>query len=117
VLFPAARRVLPEGNPLTLQIETDHQQVDELMARLDRSSSTDPEHHAVLERTFAVLDDDVRTGEDELLPRLQELLGPRRLRTHDRHTARPPTACSPPRPGASSNFGVLRRGERPGTSR
>jgi hypothetical protein len=30
VLFPAARRVLPEGDPLTLQIETDHQEVDEL---------------------------------------------------------------------------------------
>jgi hypothetical protein len=31
VLFPAARRALPEGDPLTLQIETDHQQVNELM--------------------------------------------------------------------------------------
>src|SRR4051812_32522938 len=33
-----------------------------------------------MERTFAVLDHDVRTEEDELLPRMQELLGPRRLR-------------------------------------
>jgi hemerythrin superfamily protein len=80
VLFPAARRALPEGDPLTLHIETDHQQINELMARLDRSSATDPDHHALLERTFAVLDDDVRTEEDKLLPRLQELLGPRRLR-------------------------------------
>ena len=34
VLVPAARRVLPEGDPLTLRIETDHQEVDELVARL-----------------------------------------------------------------------------------
>jgi hemerythrin superfamily protein len=80
VLFPAARRVLPEGDPLTLRIERDHQEVDELATRLDASGSTEPEHDALMERTFAVLDHDVRTEEDELLPRLQELLGPRRLR-------------------------------------
>jgi hypothetical protein len=42
VLFPVARRVLPEGDPLTLRIETDHQEVDELVAQLDRSSWSDP---------------------------------------------------------------------------
>jgi hypothetical protein len=80
VLFPAARRALPEGDPLTLRIETDHQEVDELVTRLDRSSAEDPGRSALLERTFAVLDEDVRTEEDELLPRLQQELGPRRLR-------------------------------------
>jgi hemerythrin superfamily protein len=80
VLFPAARRVLLEGDPLTLRIETDHQQVDELVGRLDRSSPTDSGHHELMEQTFAVLDHDVRTEEDELLPRMQELLTQRRLR-------------------------------------
>jgi hemerythrin superfamily protein len=80
VLFPAARRVLPEGDPLTLRIETDHQQVDELVAQLDRSSWSDPGHRELMERTFTVLDHDVRTEEDELLPRMQQLLGTRRLR-------------------------------------
>lgn len=80
VLFPAARRVLPEGDPLTLHIERDHQRVDELTTRLDASSGTDAGHAELMERTFAVLDDDVRTEEDELLPRLQQLLGPRELR-------------------------------------
>ena len=79
VLFPAARRALPEGDPLTLVIEEDHQQVDELVAQLDRSSSTDPGHGALLHRTFDVLDHDVRTEEDELLPRLQQVLTRRRL--------------------------------------
>jgi len=81
VLFPAARRVLPEGEPLTLHIERAHQQVDELVSRLDRSSERDPGHAALLEQTFAVLDEDVRSEEDQLLPRLQQLLSPRQLRT------------------------------------
>jgi len=80
VLFPAARRVLPGGDPLTLHIETAHQQVDELVTRLDASSADAPDHAALLERTFAVLDEDVRSEEDELLPRLQQLLSPRQLR-------------------------------------
>jgi hemerythrin superfamily protein len=80
VLFPAARRALPDGDPLTLEIETDHQEVDELVTRLDSSSPDDPGHSELLERTFAVLDHDVRTEEDVLLPRLEQVLGPRRLR-------------------------------------
>ena len=80
VLFPAARRALPDGDPLTLHIETDHQTVNELVTRLDRSSAEDPDHRELMERTFAVLDDDVRTEEDELLPRLQQLLSPRAMR-------------------------------------
>jgi hypothetical protein len=80
VLFPAGRRALPEGDPLTLVIEEDHQQVNELVARLDRSSTADPGHGALLHRTLGVLDHDVRTEEDELLPRLQQALSRRRLR-------------------------------------
>jgi hemerythrin superfamily protein len=79
VLFPAARRALPEGDPLTLAIEEDHQEVDELVARLDRSSPADPGHAELLRRTLGVLDRDVRTEEDELLPRLQQTLTRRRL--------------------------------------
>lgn len=80
VLFPAARRVLPEGDPLSLHIEQEHQEVDELVTRLDRSDAADPEHAELLEQTFAALDEDVRTEEDELLPRLQQELEPWQLR-------------------------------------
>jgi hypothetical protein len=79
VLFPAARRALPEGDPLTLDIETDHQQVNELVTRLDRSRADAPGHSELLGRTFAVLDEDVRAEEDELLPRLQQALTRRQL--------------------------------------
>jgi hypothetical protein len=44
VLFPAARRALPQGDPLTARIESDHQQVNELVTRLDASSPADPGH-------------------------------------------------------------------------
>jgi hemerythrin superfamily protein len=80
VLFPAVRRALPEGDPLTLRIESDHQEVNELVTLLDTSSPDDPERPALLRQTFAVLDEDVRTEEDELLPRLQQVLSNRRLR-------------------------------------
>jgi hemerythrin-like domain-containing protein len=79
VLFPAARRVLPEGDPLTLHIEQEHQEVDELVSRLDRSDASDPEHAELVERAFAALDEDVRSEEDELLPRLQQELSARQL--------------------------------------
>ena len=74
VLFPAARKVLPEGDPLSLHIEQEHQEVNELVARLDRSSPSDPEHADLMERAFVALDEDVRSEEDELLPRLQQEL-------------------------------------------
>jgi hypothetical protein len=57
VLFPAARRVLPEGDPMTLHIESAHQEVDELVTRLDRSCAHDPGHAALLEQTFTVLNE------------------------------------------------------------
>jgi hemerythrin superfamily protein len=80
VLFPAARRVLPEGDPLSLHIEQEHQEVNELVTRLDRSDPSDPEHAELVEQTFAALDEDVRSEEDELLPRLQQELDPVQLR-------------------------------------
>ncbi|WP_127782310.1 hemerythrin domain-containing protein [Rhodococcus sp. X156] len=80
VLFPAARKALPEGDPLTLEIEEEHQEVNEVMTELDRSEPGDPGRHALMERAFTVLDQDVRDEEDRLLPRLQELMTPQQLR-------------------------------------
>jgi hemerythrin superfamily protein len=80
VLWPAARRALPDGGALTLQIEQEHQQVNELVTELERSRPGDPGREALLERVFAVLDEDVRDEEDLLLPRLQEALPPSALR-------------------------------------
>ena len=80
VLWPAARRVLPDGEQLTLQVEREHQEVNELWTRLERLPSGSPERSTAIVRLTEVLREDVRDEEDDLLPRLQQALGPRRLR-------------------------------------
>jgi Hemerythrin HHE cation binding domain len=80
VLWPEARRVLPDGEALTLQVEQEHQEVNELWTTLEELPSGSPERHALLARLTTVLREDVRDEEDELLPRLQEAVDVRRLR-------------------------------------
>jgi hemerythrin superfamily protein len=71
VLFPAARKALPEGDALTLDIEREHQEVNEVYGALERSRRGDPGREELIERAIALLDADVREEEDELLPRLR----------------------------------------------
>jgi hypothetical protein len=80
VLWPVIRRVLPDGHGLTLQIEREHQEVNELVAVLDGLAPDEPRRAAVLRRLVDVLREDVRDEEDVLLPRLQERLSTRQLR-------------------------------------
>jgi len=79
VLFPAARKVLPEGDALSLDIEQEHQEINEVYAAVERSRHGDPGREELLERAFALLDEDVREEEDELLPRLRAALDDREL--------------------------------------
>ncbi|MUN64632.1 hemerythrin domain-containing protein [Kocuria sediminis] len=80
VLWPVMRRILPDGHELTLQVEQEHQEVNELVTALERLDAEDPQRQTVLARLVEVLREDVRDEEDELLPRLQQLLGPGQLR-------------------------------------
>lgn len=80
VLWPEVRRVLPDGESLTLQVEQEHQEVNELWTRLETGGPEAPDRPAVVRRLVEVLREDVRDEEDALLPRLQEALGERRLR-------------------------------------
>src|SRR5215211_7096880 len=80
VLWPVMRRVLPDGHALTLDVEREHQEVNELVTRLEGMGHDDPARPAVLERLVAVLREDVRDEEDVLFPRLQEAVDRRRLR-------------------------------------
>ena len=79
VLFPAARGVLAEGDELTVDIEVEHQDVDEVVTELDRSDPEDPDHGDLVHRAFASLERDVRTEEDVLLPRMQATMTRRQL--------------------------------------
>ncbi len=80
VLWPELRRILPEGEALTLQVEREHQEVNELWTRLTGPDLSAEERQQVLERLVEVLREDVRDEEDQLLPRLQESVDARRLR-------------------------------------
>lgn len=71
VLWPAIRRLLPDGEALTLRIEQEHQHINELVTRLEGLQPGSVEHDALLERIVVLLREDVRDEEDTLLPRLQ----------------------------------------------
>jgi hemerythrin superfamily protein len=74
VLWPVIRRVQPDGDALTLQVEEEHQEVNELTSELERVGHADPRGAALLARLVEVLREDVRDEEDVLFPRLQEAL-------------------------------------------
>ena len=80
VIWPVVRRVLPDGETLTLQIEEEHQEVNELVTALERDGLEHPGRPARLRRLTEVLREDVRDEEDVLFPRLLEKLSPAELR-------------------------------------
>jgi hemerythrin superfamily protein len=71
VLWPVIRRVLTDGHELTLRVEREHQQINELVTQLESLKPGSQEREAVLARIVELLRQDVRDEEDELLPRLQ----------------------------------------------
>jgi hemerythrin superfamily protein len=80
VLWPVLRRVLPDGDALTLRVEQEHQEVNELVTEMEDLPHGDPRRGERLARLLQVLREDVRDEEDVLFPRLQETLDPRELR-------------------------------------
>ncbi|MCD9198720.1 hemerythrin domain-containing protein [Aeromicrobium wangtongii] len=80
VLWPVIRRVLPDGEALTLQVEREHQEVNEIVTEIEATAAGSAERQPLLDRLVAVLREDVRDEEDELLPRLQARLDVHRLR-------------------------------------
>jgi hemerythrin superfamily protein len=80
VLWPVFRRVLPDGPELTLRIEREHQEINELVRHLEGLSKTDPQRPEALARLVRILKADVRDEEDLLLPRVQDVVAPRSLR-------------------------------------
>jgi hypothetical protein len=80
VLWPVIRRMVPDGETLTLRVEEEHQEVNELVTRLDGGDLTGPARQEVLDRLVEVLREDVRDEEDELLPELQQRLSVAQLR-------------------------------------
>lgn len=71
VLWPALRRAVPDGDELTARVEREHQEITEAVAALEATRPGDPDRAQLLERSVALLRQDVRDEEDDLLPRLQ----------------------------------------------
>jgi hypothetical protein len=80
LLWPVIRAVLPDGDALTLRVEQEHQEINELVTQLELLHPGSPEHEQVLADVVGLLRQDVRDEEDELLPRLQSRLSARQLR-------------------------------------
>ncbi len=80
LLWPAIRKALPDGEQLTLMVEKEHQEINELVVRLESTPLGDPARRPLIERIIGLLREDVRDEEDTLLPRLQEKLDAAQLR-------------------------------------
>jgi hypothetical protein len=80
VLWPLMRRVLPDGHELTLRVELEHQEINELATGLESLEHGSSERQLALVRLIELLRLDVRDEEDVLLPRLQAKLSPGQLR-------------------------------------
>ena len=80
VLWPVIRRLLPEGEELTLKVELEHQAINELVTRLDSLDPRSAERQEVLNRVVDLLRQDVRDEEDERLARLLTMVTAPRVR-------------------------------------
>jgi hemerythrin superfamily protein len=80
VLFPAARKRLAAGEAVSVEIEQEHQEINEVYAAVERSRRGDAGREELIERALALLATDVREEEDELLPRLRAALDDDELR-------------------------------------
>ncbi|MEU1041884.1 hemerythrin domain-containing protein [Streptomyces sp. NPDC005907] len=81
VLWPLLRRIHGDGELLTARVEQEHQEINELIARIEKTTDTDdPSRTAWIQQAFTLIRQDIRDEEDELLPHLREAFSDRRLR-------------------------------------
>jgi hypothetical protein len=113
VLWPAVRRSVPDGEELTSRVEEEHQEINDLVAGIERLEPGSPEREEKVERAFALIRQDIRDEEDLLLPRLQEALDTDRLRklgtaweTMRRTAPTHPHPVVPRRPPGNAVLGV-----------
>ncbi|MDG9717639.1 hemerythrin domain-containing protein [Streptomyces sp. DH24] len=113
VLWPAVRRSVEDGHELTLRVEEEHQQINDLVADIERLSPGSSEREEKVRRVFALIRQDIRDEEDLVLPRLQEALPAAQLRrlgtawdTVRRSAPTHPHPVIPRRPPGNAVLGV-----------
>ncbi|MFI9152437.1 hemerythrin domain-containing protein [Streptomyces sp. NPDC053367] len=80
VLWPAVRASVQDGEELTTRVEDEHQQINDLVAEIERDPAGDPGREDRVRRAFGLIRQDIRDEEDLLLPRLQDATHTARLR-------------------------------------
>ncbi|MET7597937.1 hypothetical protein ABZS84_23170 [Streptomyces sp. NPDC005481] len=70
----------PRRGELTARVEEEHQEINGLVADMERLSPGDPEREGKVRRAFDLIRQDIRDEEDLLLPRLQDAMDDARLR-------------------------------------
>ncbi|MDQ0585720.1 hemerythrin domain-containing protein [Streptomyces rishiriensis] len=78
VLWPLLRRVCADGEALTARVEQEHQAINELVARIEHSPQDDRRDEWI-RQAFALISQDIRDEEDELLPCLRDTQSDRQL--------------------------------------
>ncbi|MEG8274996.1 hemerythrin domain-containing protein [Streptomyces sp. AHA2] len=113
VLWPAVRRSVPDGEELTSRVEEEHQEINDLVADIERLEPGTPEREEKVERAFALIRQDIQDEEGLLLPRLQEAVDTDRLRrlgtaweTMRRTAPTHPHPVIPRRPPGNTVLGV-----------
>lgn len=71
-MYPAARRVLPDGDKIADKEIAEHAEVERLLKELEGVEATDPRFGDLVERVIADVRHHVGEEEEHLLPRLQD---------------------------------------------
>ncbi|MFI9823634.1 hemerythrin domain-containing protein [Streptomyces sp. NPDC052013] len=113
VLWPAVRRSVEGGHELTSRVEEEHQQINDLVAEIERMGPGSPVREEKVRRVFALIRQDIRDEEDLVLPRLQDSLPAAQLRrlgaawdTVRRSAPTHPHPVIPRRPPGNAVLGV-----------
>ena len=80
VLYPALRKELPEGDEMAEHAIDEHQQVKELLARLDGMEPNDPQVAGLVSEISSNVREHVQEEESDVFPRLRQALAADQLR-------------------------------------
>lgn len=122
-MYPAARRVLDNGDELADHEIEEHAEAERLMKRLEGMAATDPEFDGLVRDLIGSIRHHVEDEEKDLLPKLRAACSERELRElgrrssrrsasrprvhiRRRRTPRPPIASSIPVPDWSTGCGT-----------
>lgn len=70
-LYPATREVLPDGDEIADREIADHSEAEQVMKRLERMNSSEPEFNSVVQTLISDVRDHIADEEGNLFPRLR----------------------------------------------